>query len=85
MSNLTMKQKIILGVIIGVMLTVIGIYGYVSLHSEEKIDIGQISGNEINTNNQTSSNNEAVSKDTNSVSENAINSTTECNVLSRTR
>ncbi len=82
MSNLTMKQKIILGVIIGVMLTVIGIYGYVSLHSEEEVDIGQISSNEINVNNQTSSNNDAVSKDTNSVSENAINSTTNGNVVS---
>ncbi len=85
MSNLTIKQKIILGVIIGIMLTVIGIYGYISLHSEEEIDIGQMSSNEVNTNNQASSNNEAVSKNSNSVSQNAINSTIDGNAISRKR
>lgn len=85
MSNLTIKQKIILGVIIGGMLTVIGIYGYISLHSEEKIDIGQISSNEINMNSQTSSSNDSASKDANNISGNAINSTINGNTISRTR
>lgn len=35
MNNLTIKQKIIIGVIIGIMLIVIGIYGYVSLNNNE--------------------------------------------------
>lgn len=41
MNNLTMKQKIILGVVISIMLIVIGIYGYISMHQEgEEMDLG---------------------------------------------
>lgn len=39
MNNLTIKQKIIIGVIIGIMLIVIGIYGYVSLNNNEDNNI----------------------------------------------
>lgn len=39
MNNLTMKQKIILGVVISIMLIVIGVYGYISIHQEE-MDLG---------------------------------------------
>lgn len=40
MNNLTMKQKIILGVVISIMLIVIGVYGYISIHQEEEMDLG---------------------------------------------
>lgn len=36
MSNLTTKQKIILGGVVGVMITIIGIYGYSTLHDDGK-------------------------------------------------
>lgn len=39
MNNLTIKQKIIIGVIVGIMLIVIGIYGYVSLNNNEDNNI----------------------------------------------
>lgn len=43
MSNLTIKQKIILGVVIGGMLIVIGIYGYIALNNnEEELDINSL-------------------------------------------
>ncbi len=35
MSNLTTKQKIILGIIISIMLIIIGIYGYTTLNKED--------------------------------------------------
>lgn len=35
MSNLTVKQKIILGVIVFAMLIVVGVYGFISLHQDE--------------------------------------------------
>lgn len=34
MSNLTTKQKVILGGVVGVMLIIIGIYGYSTLHDD---------------------------------------------------
>lgn len=39
MNNLTIKQKIILGIIIGIMLFVIGIYGYISLNTDDGVEI----------------------------------------------
>lgn len=48
MSNLTMKQKVILGIVIGVMLIVVGIYGYVSLNNdEEELDITFMENSEM--------------------------------------
>ncbi len=35
MNNLTTKQKIILGIIISIMLIIIGIYGYITLNTQE--------------------------------------------------
>ena len=39
LQNLTMKQKIILGIVLGGMIVVIGIYGVMSLKTEEELDI----------------------------------------------
>lgn len=51
MSNLTLKQKIILGIIISLMLIVIGIYGYISLNNDEELEFGEIiSDNQIEGN-----------------------------------
>lgn len=53
MNSLTMKQKIILGIIVGAMLIVIGVYGYISLNGDEgELDISGIVNNEIITNSQ---------------------------------
>jgi len=47
MSNLTIKQKVILGGVVGVMLIVIGIYGYISLNSnEEELEFENMNSNE---------------------------------------
>ena len=52
MNNLTLKQKIILGIIIGVMLIVIGIYGYTTLNHGEELELSQLDLNaEINNQN----------------------------------
>lgn len=52
MNNLTLKQKIILGIIIGVMLIVIGIYGYTTLNNGEELELSQLDLNaEINNQN----------------------------------
>lgn len=47
MSNLTIKQKIILGIIICIMLVVIGIYGYTTLNQDEELEISGIQENVI--------------------------------------
>lgn len=54
MSNLTTKQKIILGIIVGIMLIIIGIYGYTSIQQEDEMDISNISseGNNVITQNE---------------------------------
>lgn len=52
MNNLTLKQKIILGIVIGAMLIVIGIYGYTTLNNDEEIELSQLDLNaEINNQN----------------------------------
>lgn len=51
MSNLTIKQKIILGVIICIMLVVIGIYGYTTLNQDDELEISGIEENVIDVNN----------------------------------
>ena len=52
MNNLTLKQKIILGIVIGAMLIVIGIYGYTTLKDDEEIELTQLDLNaEINNQN----------------------------------
>ena len=52
MNNLTLKQKIILGIIIGAMLIVIGIYGYTTLNHGEELELSQLDLNaEINNQN----------------------------------
>ena len=52
MNNLTLKQKIILGIIIGAMLIVIGIYGYTTLNHGEELELNQLDLNaEINNQN----------------------------------
>lgn len=38
MSNLTTKQKIILGIVVTIMLIIIGIYGYITLNKEENAE-----------------------------------------------
>ena len=53
MSNLTVKQKIILGIVILAMLIVIGIYGYISLNSkEDTVDLGLDESNNIEEENK---------------------------------
>ena len=68
MSSLTVKQKIILGIIIGLMLIVIGIYGYISLNQDEELDISEIANSEMDSNisqdeNDTEENEESNSED----------------------
>lgn len=68
MSSLTVKQKIILGIIIGLMLIVIGIYGYISLNQDEELDISEITNSEMDSNisqdeNDTEENEESNSED----------------------
>ncbi len=50
MSNLTTKQKIILGIVVTIMLIIIGIYGYITLNKEENtedlIENSIVDGNE---------------------------------------
>ena len=51
MSNLTIKQKIILGIIICIMLVVIGIYGYTTLNQDDELEISGIQENVIDISN----------------------------------
>ena len=75
MSSLTVKQKIILGIIIGLMLIVIGIYGYISLNQDEELDISEIANSEMNSN---------ISQDENNTEENEENNSEESDENSRT-
>lgn len=71
MNNLTLKQKIILGIIIGVMLIVIGIYGYTTLNNDEEIELSQLDLNaEINSQNL---NNEGQNMEQNETESNVQN------------
>lgn len=71
MNNLTLKQKIILGIIIGVMLIVIGIYGYTTLNNGEEIELSQLDLNaEINSQNL---NNEGQNMEQNETESNVQN------------
>lgn len=56
MSNLTIKQKIILGVIVGIMVIVIGIYGYISLNADDGVEILDDVNNEQNVQNEVQNN-----------------------------
>lgn len=84
MSSLTIKQKIILGVIIGAMLIVIGIYGYISLNEEKELDISEIINDEMIINNQEENIAVANQNETN-VTENNENSSENTNQNFRTR
>ena len=66
MSSLTVKQKIILGIIIGLMLIVIGIYGYISLNQDEELDISEIANSEMNSNISQNENNTEDNEESNS-------------------
>lgn len=66
MSSLTVKQKIILGIIIGLMLIVIGIYGYISLNQDEELDISEIANSEMNSNISQNENNTEDNEEKNS-------------------
>lgn len=71
MNNLTLKQKIILGIIIGVILIVIGIYGYTTLKDDEEIELTQLDLNaEINNQNL---NNEGQNMEQNETESNVQN------------
>lgn len=74
MSNLTLKQKIILGVVVGLMLSVIGVYGYISLNQDEELDISELV-----------SNNQAENQSTNAIQENVEINSENLNEVSRTR
>lgn len=83
MNNLTMKQKIILGVVISIMLIVIGVYGYISMHQEgEEMNLGsEYDENLINGENNVVSK-DSVSKGndmTNKVSESSLQNQTNGN------
>lgn len=83
MNSLTMKQKIILGIIVGAMLIVIGVYGYISLNGDEgELDISGIVNNEIITNSQEESSEVENQNKTNG--ENDVNFSEEDNQNSRT-
>lgn len=84
MSSLTIKQKIILGVIICAMLIVIGIYGYISINEEEELDISEIINDEIMLNSQEENIDVANQNETN-VTENNVNFSENTNQNSRTR
>lgn len=84
MNSLTIKQKIILGVIVGVMLIVIGIYGYTSLNEEKELDISEIINDEIMPNSQ-EENIEIANKNETNIAENNVNSSENTNQNSRTR
>lgn len=74
MSNLTLKQKIILGVVVGLMLSVIGVYGYISLNQDEELDISELV-----------SNNQAENQSTNAIQENVEINSENLSEVSRTR
>ena len=83
MNSLTMKQKIILGIIVGAMLIVIGVYGYISLNGDEgELDISGIVNNEIITNSKEENIEVANQNKTNG--ENDVNFSEEDNQNSRT-
>lgn len=69
MKNLTTKQKIILGIIFGIMIIVIGIYGYISLNTyDESLEI--LENTNINNDQVQESktqNSQSQSEDSNSV------------------
>ena len=60
MNNLTTKQKIILAIVACIMLSIIGIYGYTTLHNED--DFVDLEYNEIADNTELASNSEIEEK-----------------------
>lgn len=83
MSNLTTKQKVIIGIVIGVMTIIIGIYGYSMIVQEEDWDDnvstvdGNLSNEAMNQENNTISNKDQEDIAEISHSENSISPTTE--------